>query len=165
MNELTNQSSHFYLRHVLGRSRCGTGSDSSLKERFRAFVYILLHQNEDTINEELLAAQGEPIDVGGYYSPDPGLTSKAMRPSPTFNAALEALVSQPESASGVYERVSAGTQLSDEANARFHDTYGDETECVAFLFISLAGRWPCPLNQPLAQGRIGTLPPMKGLSG
>ena len=65
--------------------------DPSLKERFQVFAETL-HSNEDKINEELLAAQGEPVDVGGYYSPDPELTAKAMRPSATFNAALEVLV-------------------------------------------------------------------------
>ena len=42
--------------------------------------------------EELLAAQGAPVDVGGYYSPDPELAAKAMRPSQTLNDALAALV-------------------------------------------------------------------------
>jgi len=66
--------------------------DPSLKERFQVFAETL-QNNEDKINEELLAAQGEPVDVGGYYSPDPILTAKAMRPSATFNAALNVLVS------------------------------------------------------------------------
>ena len=66
--------------------------DPSLKERFQLFADTL-HSNEDKINEELLAAQGKPVDLGGYYSPDPELTAKAMRPSATFNAALNVLVS------------------------------------------------------------------------
>ena len=53
---------------------------------------VKIMHGECEINEELLAAQGEPVDVGGYYSPDPELTAKAMRPSATFNAALEVLV-------------------------------------------------------------------------
>ncbi len=92
VNELDNRGSHFYLAMYWAEAVAAQDQDSSLKERFQVFAETL-HQNEDTINEELLAAQGEPIDVGGYYSPDPGLTSKAMRPSPTFNAALEVLVS------------------------------------------------------------------------
>jgi isocitrate dehydrogenase len=47
-----------------------------------------LIENEAKINEELLAAQGDPQDVGGYYQPNPSLASKAMRPSATFNAIL-----------------------------------------------------------------------------
>ena len=45
--------------------------------------------NEAKINEELLAAQGKPVDINGYYIPDPALTEKQMRPSPTFNAIIE----------------------------------------------------------------------------
>ncbi len=92
VNELDNRGSHFYLAMYWAEAVAAQDQDSSLKERFQVFAETL-HQNEDTINEELLAAQGEPVDVGGYYSPDPGLTLKAMRPSPTFNAALEVLVS------------------------------------------------------------------------
>ena len=48
-----------------------------------------LHENEDTINAELMAAQGAPQDVGGYYDPNPELTEKAMRPSATLNRILD----------------------------------------------------------------------------
>ena len=47
--------------------------------------------NESKIAEELLAAQGKPVDVGGYYLPDDALVKKQMRPSPTFNAVIDAL--------------------------------------------------------------------------
>ncbi|MCC6543653.1 MAG: NADP-dependent isocitrate dehydrogenase, partial [Nitrospirae bacterium] len=40
---------------------------------------------------ELIGAQGKPVDIGGYYHPDPEKTSRAMRPSATFNAALAAI--------------------------------------------------------------------------
>jgi isocitrate dehydrogenase len=43
---------------------------------------------EGTIEAELLAVQGQPVDIGGYYAPDPALAEAAMRPSATFNAAL-----------------------------------------------------------------------------
>jgi isocitrate dehydrogenase len=51
-----------------------------------------LAENEATINTELLAAQGKPVDMGGYYHPDFEKTSRAMRPSPTLNAIIDALV-------------------------------------------------------------------------
>jgi len=43
-------------------------------------------------NQELLAAQGKPVDMDGYYQPDVAKTTAAMRPSPTFNAIIDALV-------------------------------------------------------------------------
>ena len=92
VNELDNRGSHFYLAMYWAEAVAAQDQDPSLKERFQAFADTL-HSNEDAINEELLAAQGKPVDVGGYYSPDPELTAKAMRPSATFNAALEVLVS------------------------------------------------------------------------
>ena len=61
-----------------------------MKARF-AEVAQKLAQNEAKITEELLAAQGAPVDIGGYYHPDTGLCEKAMRPSPTFNAIIDAL--------------------------------------------------------------------------
>jgi len=91
VNELDNRGSHFYLAMYWAEAVAAQDHDPSLKERFQVFAETL-HSNEDKINEELLAAQGEPEDVGGYYSPDPALTAKAMRPSATFNAALEVLV-------------------------------------------------------------------------
>jgi isocitrate dehydrogenase len=50
-----------------------------------------LSENEAKINAELIGAQGKPVDMGGYYHPDFDKTSKAMRPSATFNAALAAV--------------------------------------------------------------------------
>ena len=90
VNELDNRGSHFYLAMYWAQAVAAQNKDPSLKERFGVFAETL-QSNEDKINEELLAAQGEPVDVGGYYSPDPELTAKAMRPSATFNTALEVL--------------------------------------------------------------------------
>ena len=88
--ELDNRGSHFYLAMYWAQAVAAQDKDPSLKERFGVFAETL-QSNEDKINEELLAAQGEAVDVGGYYSPDPELTAKAMRPSATFNTALEVL--------------------------------------------------------------------------
>ena len=88
--ELDNRGSHFYLAMYWAQAVAAQDKDPSLKERFGVFAETL-QSNEDKINEELLAAQGEAVDVGGYYSPDPELAAKAMRPSATFNTALEVL--------------------------------------------------------------------------
>ena len=61
-----------------------------LADRF-AVLAKALGDNEGVINEQLLAAQGEAVDVGGYYSPDPVKVDKAMRPSVILNAAILAL--------------------------------------------------------------------------
>ena len=50
-----------------------------------------LEENEPKITEELLAAQGEPVDLGGYYLPDPVIAEKVMRPSATLNAIIDAM--------------------------------------------------------------------------
>ena len=50
-----------------------------------------LGDNEAKINEELIGAQGKPMDMGGYYHPDKVKTGKAMRPSATFNAIIDGL--------------------------------------------------------------------------
>ena len=91
VNEIDNRGSHFYLAMYWAEAVAAQDADPSLKEKFQTLADTL-HANEDKINEELLAAQGEPVDVGGYYSPDPALTAKAMRPSATLNAALDALM-------------------------------------------------------------------------
>ena len=56
-----------------------------------AGVALKLEENEHTIADQLLSAQGEPMDVGGYYLPDDAMAEKAMRPSETFNAIIDAM--------------------------------------------------------------------------
>ncbi len=63
--------------------------DKELAERF-AVLADTLAKNEDVIVGELSEAQGKPVDIGGYYYPDVEKTTAVMRPSKTFNAALEA---------------------------------------------------------------------------
>lgn len=64
--------------------------DAGLKEKFTK-VAKELQDNEDKINEELLAAQGAPVDVGGYFKPDLEKAYAQMRPSKTLNAIIDAL--------------------------------------------------------------------------
>ena len=65
-------------------------TDASLRETFAPIARDLEH-NESRIVGELNGVQGRAVDVGGYYHPDPALTARAMRPSPTFNAILAAI--------------------------------------------------------------------------
>ena len=67
--------------------------DKELAEHFAPLAKALA-ENEDTIVEELNAAQGKAVDIGGYYYPDAEKTTAVMRPSKTFNEALEATLGQ-----------------------------------------------------------------------
>ena len=64
--------------------------DTDLQKRF-AEVAEELGANEEKIIDELNNAQGRPVDIGGYYRPDQDKTSKAMRPSATFNEIIDRL--------------------------------------------------------------------------
>jgi isocitrate dehydrogenase len=87
---IDNRGSHFYLALYWAQALAAQNKDKELQEKF-APLGKTLAGNEAKINEELLAAQGKPVDMGGYYHPDFRKTSKAMRPSQTLNAALDAI--------------------------------------------------------------------------
>ncbi|RAL23001.1 NADP-dependent isocitrate dehydrogenase [Lujinxingia litoralis] len=88
VGQIDNRGSHFYLALYWAQALANQSADAELAERFAA-VAEELSANEDTIVKELLAVQGEPIDIGGYYYPDATLASRAMRPSATFNAIID----------------------------------------------------------------------------
>jgi isocitrate dehydrogenase len=88
--ELDNRGSHFYLALYWARELADQDEDDALAERFVVLADELASA-EDKIVAELNGVQGEPVDVGGYYRPDPERVAAAMRPSPTLNAALAAL--------------------------------------------------------------------------
>jgi isocitrate dehydrogenase len=90
VGELDNRGSHFYLALYWAQALAAQGKDKRLQQLFAPFAQTLM-DNEGLIVAELGAAQGRPVDIGGYYQPDPALTAAAMRPSATFNAALSAL--------------------------------------------------------------------------
>ncbi|HEX6995590.1 MAG TPA: NADP-dependent isocitrate dehydrogenase, partial [Gammaproteobacteria bacterium] len=82
---LDNRGSHFYLAMYWARALADQTEDAELAARFKP-VAEALEQNEAKIVEELTAVQGRPVDIGGYYHPDPKLVAAAMRPSATLNA-------------------------------------------------------------------------------
>ncbi len=90
VNELDNRGSHFYLAMYWAQALAEQTADTALQARF-APLAKQLEENEAAISKELIAAQGEPVDMGAYFSPDAEKTLKAMRPSATFNAALDTL--------------------------------------------------------------------------
>jgi isocitrate dehydrogenase len=87
VNELDNRGSHFYLALYWAQALAAQNDDAELKARFTPIAEELA-ANEAQIVDELNAAQGAAVDIGGYYHPDVGLTSAAMRPSATFNSIL-----------------------------------------------------------------------------
>ena len=90
VGELDNRGSHFYLALYWAQALAAQTKDKELQARFAPLAKTLT-ENEAKINAELTAAQRKPVDMGGYYHPDFEKTSKAMRPSATFNAALAAM--------------------------------------------------------------------------
>ncbi|MDH5678914.1 MAG: NADP-dependent isocitrate dehydrogenase, partial [Nitrospinota bacterium] len=90
VHELDNRGSHFYLALYWAQALAAQTDDKELAERF-AKVSKDLADNESKIVEELNAAQGAPVDIGGYYRPEFDKVSKAMRPSATLNAIVDAI--------------------------------------------------------------------------
>jgi isocitrate dehydrogenase len=88
--ELDNRGSHFYLAKYWAEELSRQSDDAELAEAFTA-VSDALTSNEETITGELLAVQGSPVDVGGYYHPDETKVSAVMRPSAKFSEVLSML--------------------------------------------------------------------------
>ncbi len=84
---IDNRGSHFYLAMYWAQALAEQNKNQELKDRFSGLAKELT-DNEQKIVDEQIAAQGKPVEIGGYYHPDEEKTSKAMRPSETLNAAL-----------------------------------------------------------------------------
>ena len=85
-----NRVSHFYVAMFWAQALAAQDDDAELKDTFTA-IAASLTENEETIVNEMVAVQGSPIDIGGYYNPDFSKASAAMRPSATFNGILDKL--------------------------------------------------------------------------
>ncbi|BBX70271.1 NADP-dependent isocitrate dehydrogenase [Mycolicibacterium psychrotolerans] len=90
--ELDNRGSQFYLTMYWAQELANQSEDQELADHFAPLAKTLAEQ-EETIVEELNKAQGTAVDIGGYYYPDREKTTAVMRPSTTFNSALESLPS------------------------------------------------------------------------
>ncbi|MBN2528110.1 MAG: NADP-dependent isocitrate dehydrogenase [Deltaproteobacteria bacterium] len=90
LGRIDNRGSHFYLALYWAQALAAQNDDAELKAAFSALAKDL-SDNADKIDAELLAVQGSPCDIGGYYAPDESKKSAAMRPSATFNEALSKL--------------------------------------------------------------------------
>ncbi|MBN2543434.1 NADP-dependent isocitrate dehydrogenase [bacterium] len=89
VNEIDNRGSTFYLTLYWARALAAQDDDAELKARFAKLAEDL-GKNETTITEELLAAQGQPVDLGGYYMPTEKAT-KVMRPSTVLNELIDSM--------------------------------------------------------------------------
>jgi isocitrate dehydrogenase len=87
VGQIDNRGSHFYLAMYWADALAAQDKDAELKAIFTPIAQEF-KTNEATINTELITAQGKPQKIGGYYQPNPALTSIAMRPSATFNSIL-----------------------------------------------------------------------------
>jgi isocitrate dehydrogenase len=90
VNEIDNRGSSFYLSLYWAEALAAQNDDKELKSKFEKIAKDL-RENADKIDAELLAAQGEPVDIGGYFRPDKAKTEAAMRPSATYNAIIDAI--------------------------------------------------------------------------
>ncbi|MGD2160110.1 MAG: NADP-dependent isocitrate dehydrogenase [Gammaproteobacteria bacterium] len=88
--ELDTRGSHYYLAMYWAQAMAGQNDDTELQAIFEP-VARQLTDNEAKILKELNDVQGKPVDTGGYYHPNRGLTAKVMRPSPTLNALIDGL--------------------------------------------------------------------------
>ncbi|MBI5419888.1 MAG: NADP-dependent isocitrate dehydrogenase [Deltaproteobacteria bacterium] len=93
VGQIDNRGSHFYLAMYWAQALAAQTRDKEMAARF-AKAAKQLEENEAKINEELLGAQRKPMDIGGYYHPDPVKTAKAMRPSPTLNAIVDGMLAK-----------------------------------------------------------------------
>ena len=87
VNEIDNRGSHFYLTMYWAQALSEQNDDSELKSQFTQLAKDL-SDNKGKITQELLDAQGDAVDIGGYYFPNPEKLSKAMRPSETLNGII-----------------------------------------------------------------------------
>ena len=90
LGQIDNRGSHAWLALYWARELAAQQTSPELAAVFTSIAQQLEAFN-DTIQAELLAVQGSPADIGGYYRPDEALTDAVMRPSTTLNAVIEAL--------------------------------------------------------------------------
>jgi isocitrate dehydrogenase len=90
VGQIDNRGSHFYLAMYWAEAIAAQTKDKELAANFGR-IAKQLQDNEEKINAELIGAQGKPVDMGGYYHPDDAKVEKAMRPSATLNAIIDAI--------------------------------------------------------------------------
>lgn len=90
VNEIDNRGGHFNLALYWANELANQQENKELQDKF-AHTAIVLQENAEKIEAELIAAQGNAMDIGGYFKPSPILAEKAMRPSETLNNIINAI--------------------------------------------------------------------------
>ena len=90
VNEIDNRGSSFYLTLYWAQTLAEQDEDEEMRTRFGQLARKL-EESESKIVEELIAVQGDPVDIGGYYLPDSDKVESQMRPSKTFNTIIESM--------------------------------------------------------------------------
>jgi isocitrate dehydrogenase len=90
LGTIDNRGSHFYLGQYWAQELAAQSDDAELAAVF-APIAEQLTANEAQIVEELIAVQGHPVEIGGYYLPDTALVAQAMRPSATLNKIIDSM--------------------------------------------------------------------------
>lgn len=90
VGQIDNRGSHFFLTLYWAQALAAQTTDAELKAQFTPIAEALT-ANEAKINEELIAAQGQKVNIGGYYKPTVDLITKAMRPSPSLNQIIDTI--------------------------------------------------------------------------
>ncbi len=90
VNEIDNRGSHYFLARYWAEAVAANVDDGGLAARFKAPAQALIG-DEEKILAELIRAQGQPVDIGGYYLPDEEKTAAAMRPSTTLNGIINSI--------------------------------------------------------------------------
>jgi isocitrate dehydrogenase len=88
VNEIDNRGSHFYLALYWAQAMAAKATDPTIKANYEQ-LYNDLSANEEKIAQELIDCQGDAVDLGGYFQPDPVKANAAMRPSATLNAIID----------------------------------------------------------------------------
>ena len=88
LGSLDNRGSHFYLAKFWAEALAADTEDGELSDHFKPLAEAL-NENEPAILEELKSVQGSPVDIGGYYWPNPEKATEIMRPSRTLNALID----------------------------------------------------------------------------
>ena len=90
LGQIDNRGSHFYLAKYWAEALAKQTEDKEIAEKFAA-IAEKMNTNEESINSELIGAQGKPQDIGGYYHPNFEKTEAAMRPSKTLNEIINSI--------------------------------------------------------------------------
>ncbi len=88
VNELDNRGSHFYLAMYWAQALAAQDKDKDIADKF-SHIAKALSENELSIIEELNDVQGEPVDIDGYYRPDPKICDASMQPSKTLKNIID----------------------------------------------------------------------------